>query len=318
MAKTEHREAPGRAGQVRFARPKPARRRRKVAAAPGPSLAGLLLRFSLKSFGKGLKLVGLALATAAALVAVSGLILGGYLYVSNSDYFTIKKIAISGLNHAGSDEVLAAAGLNRPVNSLIFNSDQAVREITALPWVAEARISRQMPDAVSIEVQEHNPRLLVSLGRLYYLNDQGEPFKELAPGENPQLPIVSGFNEDDLLNPGPRVREAIDEVFWLVDALTARNDEFRLDNVSEINYDMVRGLTLFTKSNGLEVKIGFGSYDEKFRRLGRVMAHLKQRGQYAELAYLNLEASPRVTVRYQSGRSPDLGVGRSDGSGPRG
>ncbi|MDR2945885.1 MAG: cell division protein FtsQ [Candidatus Adiutrix sp.] len=100
------------------------------------------------------------------------------------------------------------------------------------------------------------------------------------------------------MNPGPAVKKAMEEIFWLVGALTQRNDEFQLANVSEINYDAVRGLSLFTKSSGLEVKIGFGSYEEKFRRLGRVMAHLKLNGKTDGLVYLNLEASPRVTVRY--------------------
>ncbi|MGL4208884.1 MAG: cell division protein FtsQ/DivIB, partial [Candidatus Adiutrix sp.] len=75
------------------------------------------------------------------------------------------------------------------------------------------------------------------------------------------------------------------------------NDEFRLDNISEINYDLVRGITLFTRNLGIQVKVGFGSYEEKFRRLGRVLANLKMQNKYEGLSYLNLEASPRVTVR---------------------
>ncbi|MDL2227057.1 cell division protein FtsQ/DivIB, partial [Deltaproteobacteria bacterium OttesenSCG-928-M10] len=176
--------------------------------------------------------------------------------------------------------------------------EAATREISALPWLADVKVSRRMPDTVTIDVFEHSPRLLVNLGRLYYMNDRGEPFKELAPGENPDLPIVTGFNEDDLLSPGPGVRAALNEVFWLLEALGQRNDEFKVSNISEINYDMVRGLTLVTRKHGLEVKVGFGAYEEKFRRLGRVMSHLKLSGKLDGLVYLNLEASPRVTVRY--------------------
>jgi len=95
----------------------------------------------------------------------------------------------------------------------------------------------------------------------------------------------------------PGVKTALAEVFSLVDVLAARQDEFKLDLVSEINYDAVRGLTLFVRRGELEVKVGFGAYEEKFRRLNRVKAHLKQHGQFEDLAYINLEASPRVIVR---------------------
>jgi len=295
-------------GHLRFARGRAASkpRRSRSDSAP-PSLAGLLGRLSLKVIGRSLRLALITLASVAALVVITGLLIAGYLYVSNSDYFAVKRVTIAGINHTSREEIMAAAGLDRPANILTFDLDVAQAEISTLPWLAEVRLARQMPDTVAIEVREHSPKLLVNLGRLYYLNDLGEPFKELSPGENPRLPIVTGLNADDLLSPGPRLKAALNEVFWLVGSLSSRNDEFKIDNISEINYDLVRGLTLFTKNNRLEVKIGFGAYEEKFRRLGRVLAYLKQRGKYEGLVYLNLEASPRVTVRYDSRSGPSLG-----------
>lgn len=292
-------------GRVRFARggkpakPRPVRRD----AEAGPSIISEIGKMGLKSIGRFFRLVLIALATLTSVAAAAALLVAGYLYISKSDYFQIKNVTISGNVHTSGREVEAAAGLIGDVNIWSFDPVRATTELSTLPWVARASVSKKMPDMVSISITEHNPRVLVNLGRLHYMNDAGEPFKELLPGENPNLPIVSGFVEDELLmNPGPRVREALKEVFWLMDTLSARNDEFRLDNISEINYDMVRGLTLFTKSGGLEVKIGFGSYEEKFRRLGRVLAHLKMGGKYDGLVYLNLEASPRVTVRYDHQR----------------
>ncbi|MDR1045119.1 MAG: FtsQ-type POTRA domain-containing protein [Candidatus Adiutrix sp.] len=276
-------------------------RKSKKAADGQPSLPARLGRKLAAALGKSLKMVFLTLVTVAALAALSAVLVAAYLYVSKSDYFSVKKVTISGITHSSREEVLAAAGLDQALNILAFDPDEAAGRISILPWVDQVRVARQMPDTVTIEVAEHRPKLLVSIGRLYYLNERGEPFKELAPGENPDLPIVTGFNEDELLSPGPSIRSAMAEVLFLVETLARRNDEFRLDNVSEINYDLVRGLTLFTKNNRLEVKIGFGAYEEKFRRLGRVLAHLKLRGKYEGLVYINLEASPRVTVRYAPG-----------------
>ncbi len=291
-----------RASSLRFARGKgstPSRpKKRKKEQESGPSIFAQVAQMGLRFCGRGLKMVLTVAASVAALGLISVALIAVYLYVSKSDYFLVKRVVISGINQTSHDEIETVAGLKQAVNILTYDLEEAEAKLSTLPWVDEVRVTRQMPDAVTITVREHVAKLLVTLGRLYYLNEKGEPFKELGPGENPNLPIVSGFNEDQLLSPGPATKAAITEVFYLADTLAARNDEFRLDNISEINYDMVRGLTIFTKSNGLEVKIGFGAYEEKFRRLGRVLAHLKLRNKYDGLVYLNLEASPRVTVRY--------------------
>ncbi len=263
-----------------------------------PATLGFLGRLGLRLAARGARLAFMSLALVLGLALVSSGLVAAYLYVSNSDYFAVKRVTIAGLDRISRDEILAVSGLDTVGNILTFDANEAEEALRGLPWLDEVKISKQMPDSVTVEVREFSPGALVSLGRLYYMDEKGVPFRQLLPGESPQLPIVSGFSEDELLNPGPLTRRAVEEVFWLIAALKERNDDFSLDNVSEIHYDMVRGLTLFTKERGLEVKIGFGAYTEKFRRLGRVLAHLKQRGKYDGLAYLNLEASPRVTIRY--------------------
>ena len=303
-------EARGRSGrnELRYARDgKPRRRPKPKNAADSPSLVSGLGRRVFRLFSRSLKYVVAGVLAVAAVAAVSALLVVGYLYVSNSDYFSIKTITISGISEVPRDEVLAVTGLDpdRLINILTFDLAEAESSLKSLPWVAEAKVTRKMPNTVSIDIREHTPKLLVSLGRLYYLNEEGVPFKELSPGEKPDMPIVTGFAVDELLNPGPAVKKAMAEVFWLVEALGQRNVEFELANVSEINFDAVRGLSLFAVMHKntaletvLEVKIGFGAYEEKFRRLGRVMSHLKSNEKDKGLIYLNLEASPRVTVRY--------------------
>lgn len=250
---------------------------------------------------RGLRVLKIFVAGPLALTVLSLALVVGYKFAVSCDYFAVSKVNIIGMNQINERDILALTGLDKAVSCLVFDEDEAAQELLALPWLADVKVSKTLPNTVNIEIVEHSPKILVNLGRLHYMNDKGEPFKEVAPHETPNLPILTGIKEDELLSPGATTKAALSEVFWLTDALAQRNDEFRLDNISEINYDTVRGLTLFTKKTGLEVKVGFGSYEEKFRRLGRVMAHLKINGKVEGLVYLNLEASPRVTVRYAEG-----------------
>jgi cell division protein FtsQ len=251
--------------------------------------------------GRAVKLTVLGLAGFLVLIVLSVLLVGGYLYLSKSDYFAVRHLKIAGLSQLTRDEVLTAAGLDRPVNNLTFDTQAAVRSLGSLPWVEEARITRTLPDGLLVEVAEYKPRALVNLDQLYYLDDRGRAFKKLDPGENPDLPIINGFSLDEMAAGGPLVKEALNEVFLLMDILAQRTDEFRLDSISEFNYDPDLGLTLFTRRSGLKLRVGFGSYQEKFRRLGRVMAHLKFNGQAAGLSLIHLETPPRVVLRYSQG-----------------
>jgi hypothetical protein len=89
-----------------------------------------------------------------------------------------------------------------------------------------------------------------------------------------------------------------------MDILAKRTDDFRLDGVSELNYDHDLGLTVYARSSGVKLRVGFGSYMEKFRRLGRVMAHLKLNGLAQGLSVIHLETPPRVVLSYDRENSP--------------
>jgi cell division protein FtsQ len=248
--------------------------------------------------GRAVKLTLMGLAGFVVLIILSALLVGGYLYLSKSDYFAVRHLKIAGMSQLTRDQVLTATGLDRPVNNLTFDSQAAERSLGSLPWVEEAHISRTLPDGLLVEVMEYKPKALVSLDQLYYLDAKGRAFKKLDPGEKADLPIISGFSLDELVSGGPLVQTALSEVFQLMDILDQRTDEFRLDSISEFNYDHDLGLTVFTRRTGLKLRVGFGSYLEKFRRLGRVMAYLKVNGQAAGLNYIHLETPPRVVLSY--------------------
>jgi cell division protein FtsQ len=207
-----------------------------------------------------------------------------------------------------------AAGLEKPLNLLAIDASASMAALGSLPWVESAELVRYFPDGVSVTVKEYDPRAIAALDNLYLIDEKGRPFKRLDPGENPPLPIVSGFAADDLLSGGPLVLDGVGEVLRLMELLAGRTDEFRLANVSEIHYDPDRGVTFFTRDGELEVKVGRGAFAEKLIRLGRVAAHLKLGGRLGDFGHLNLDSPPRVTGRLRKG----LGRAAKEPAGDRG
>jgi hypothetical protein len=201
----------------------------------------------------------------------------------------------------GREEVVRAAGLDRPLNFLRIDSRAVVAGAESLPWVESASLNRYFPDGVSLEIVEYRPLALVALDQIHYLDGRGRPFKLLEPGENPDLPIVSGLAVDDLLSGSPLVQDGLEQVFRLIDLLAARTDEFRLPEIGEIHYDPDLGVSMITRDGRLEVDLGIGAFAEKLIRLGRAAAHLKLTGRFGDVGHLGLDCPPRITARPREG-----------------
>jgi len=234
------------------------------------------------------------------LVLLGGLSIGlilGYQALIHSPYFMVRKVIVKGLDRVSQEEVLRRTGLDKPANLLALRLGRLSDSLEELPWIENVTITKKLSGAIIIEIKERRPVALISLGALYYLDENKRPFKKVEPQENPDLPIITGFTRADLVERERFFRRDLEEVFSLLAVLAERNDQFRLDNISEINFDSVRGLSLFTRRDNVQVKIGFGDYRTKFKRLGRVLAYLKANDQDRDLAYLNVECEPRVVVR---------------------
>lgn len=226
-----------------------------------------------------------------------GLILG-YHYILNAEYFLVRKVVLGGIERVSRETVLNKTGLNKPTNIIGLRLDKMGAGLRALPWVEEAKLTRKLPDTIIITIKEREPRALISLGEIYYLDEKGTAFKKLDPKEIPYMPIITGLTRADLVDRKEHTRKDLKEVFALMDVLSERNDRFRVSNISEINFDPVRGISMFTRDDNVQVKIGLGEYEKKMKRLGRVLAHLKINGRCQGLTYFNLECSPRVVVRH--------------------
>ena len=82
---------------------------------------------------------------AAALAVVAGVVI----------FFKVHHITVVGNERYTAEAIIAASGLEEGENLMALNRDAAMVNITTrLPYIAEARISRRLPDTVLIEVSE--------------------------------------------------------------------------------------------------------------------------------------------------------------------
>ena len=243
-----------------------------------------------------------------------GLVWGGVTVRSwalSSPTFALQEVGFTGLVRAGRPELLKLGGLAAGQNLFALDVDQLERSLSAHPWVRAVEVTRHFPSAVSVVVEEHVPAALVVLGDLYVLDEQGEPFKRVAPSDALDLPLVTGLDREayvaDEAGARERFREALDVARAYAAALPARRErlsELRLASTG-------RAITLVS-ATGQEVRLGTGEgevLEQKLQRLARVRSELAERGLTAEVIHLDNRARPgRVAVKLSGAGSERTGT----------
>ncbi len=93
------------------------------------------------------------------------------------------------------------------------------------PWIADARVSRRLPDTLVIDIVEREPvAIWQSHGQLMLIDVSGKPLEPVSPDAMPPLPLVigDGANEQEpayqrLMEAAPAMRRLVKAASWVGD-----------------------------------------------------------------------------------------------------
>lgn len=205
-------------------------------------------------------------------------------------YFFVREIQVRGGDKVGGNEIVAMAGLRHGMNIWRINPDAIEKKVAKHPWVRRVLVRRDFPRRVVIEVEERTPKAIVALGRLYYVDADGVLFKEVSAGEAVNVPLLTGLRAEQLAKANPALRGKIQDAVRLGD-LMAKDSH----TLSEIHFDESGRLVVYTTAFPVALKLGWGDWDAKLKRLDRVLALWK--GNEERLASLEMTFNDQVVVR---------------------
>jgi len=246
-----------------------------------------------------LVLKGIFLATC--LAGISLLCILAYDALTQSAYFRARTITVSGNHRLSTSAVLNKAGVRANQNILDLNLKVLRNRLVADPWIADAEIERELPDAVHIRIKERTPVAVVKLNKPFYLSDQAEIFKPLDPGDHPKVPLVTGLRLCDLDLEHPGRCSALQCVMEVIRLTRLHGSVLPFHSVYRIHVDSQMGLTLFCFETATAVKLGFGDYEAKFDRLRDMMAYLRNTDGFAAVRAVDLNDLDRVVVKPEGG-----------------
>jgi cell division protein FtsQ len=243
---------------------------------------------------------------AAAITA--GLIWGGVelrAWALASPRFHLQEISLTGLSRASRAELLRLSGLTPGQNLFALDVPALEKAMLQHPWVRGVEVTRHFPTSVSVQVVEHTPEALVVLGDLYVLDEEGEPFKRVTPGDGLDLPLVTGVERDAYVKDPAEVRERLRAALAVARAYAALKPG-RHERLSEVRLEGA-SLALVTVA-GQEVRLGEGAVEAKLSRLARVRRELSAKGLAADVIHLDNRARPGwVAVKLSSPASERSG-----------
>ncbi len=224
-------------------------------------------------------------------------------FVTQSSYFGLKTINVSGTNTLDRAEVLSQAEIAEGDNVLAINLNTIRRRLIAHPWIRDAAVNRQIPSTLSITVIEEQAvaKAVVDDDYQILLDIQGQPFKRYDPGLDTRassLPAIFGLK-----------LESMDQGYGfsgkLHDAVMAVLGLKGIDRIDKITADRDVGIKIATRIfNGrdavgntpITLKLGFDDFQAKLNNVAQIIDYMETSVAQKRLCSIDMFNIRSVTV----------------------
>lgn len=129
-------------------------------------------------------------------ICLVGLIVLGYRTVTASDFFQVKRVDVTGVTRASSDDIRNIVS-GQAERTGVWNTDIADlrQKIEKLPFVKFAAVSRVLPNAIKVVVTERVPIGVVKVSSGNFLIDADGELLAPPKTEDAGLMTINGWDE---------------------------------------------------------------------------------------------------------------------------
>lgn len=209
----------------------------------------------------------------------------------------IRNIAVEGCRRIPYSEVLQWGNLDKKTNILSLNIKALQRRLISHPWIKTADVRREVPDKIFIRISEYTPVAVVDCGQKFLLDDRGAIFKKVDHEEDIVVPIVTGLKISDFTIDGKNCSTPLQTVRAVIKLSMMDKSILPLHSINAIHVDTEIGLTVYAFDSNTTIKLGFGNYRSKFKRLEDMVPYLKTRQGLLHVRCVDLKDTRRVVVK---------------------
>lgn len=227
-----------------------------------------------------------------------------YDFITQSDFFNIKKIEISGTKQVQKEELLELANLDGDKNLFGLNLFITEKLITSHPWVQSVSIKRHLPSLLTISIIEQKPLAIVKIENLadILINTQGQPFKEYNPLTDhlDNMPVITGLD----------LTSANHHYMFNGALFNSIMDFLKTDvsgNVLRINGNNHTGITIETSDiynrlsseapGSIQIKLGFDNYKAKLKKAKKISEYIDKNFPEKTICVMDLFSIEKVFIK---------------------
>lgn len=215
------------------------------------------------------------------IVIISIGLLFSYRSITNSTFFAVQKIQISGNVRLEQEDVLNLAHLKNGENSLAVNISDIEYKLIRSPWVENVSVKRQLPGNLAITIEERKPRYWMRQdNRIVYADEKGNPIDYVGTYKFASLPFLS-------------VEAGTEYLLQRLPQLMAELDSSRLPVSSQkaawIKLSLSGGMTMFLESENILLSIGVENWSSNVRHLVATIDDLKRRSEFSNVRSIKAE-----------------------------
>jgi cell division protein FtsQ len=211
----------------------------------------------------------------------------GYSKVMASERLKVGHVEVRGSRFLSEGEVRELLGPAVGENILQLDINSLKSRLRASPWVADATVSRTLPDTLRVQIRERVPLALAELERLYLMDGDGALIDMYGPRTAGfDLPIVRGLANVDAEARRDRAERA--------GALLRDLDDLGAE-ISEVEVEPSGDLRVVLKGRGEVVRFGSPPFRDRFVTFLGLREELHERCPRAE--YFDLRFRDRIYAK---------------------
>ncbi len=212
--------------------------------------------------------------------------------------FRVREIEVAGSQNIPRETILSLTDLEGMPNLFTLRLREVVKRLETHPWVEQVQVRKVFPNKIWIQIEERKPIAILQLEELYYIDAKGVIFSPVGDRDRYNYPFLTGLTRQTLERDPAEAKHLIMKALEFL-RIVNKEKAFPAEEISEIHMEKAFGIHYFTKTDGVEVRMGWEQFGEKLNRLSVIWSDLRKR----EMSAVAIDCSDlrRMVVR----RSPD-------------
>lgn len=209
-----------------------------------------------------------------------------WLYSPGVRQLRVTEVVFYGNNHLSEGELRPLTGVSGGASLLGLSTSRISKSLLKSPWVKGVSVRKDFPDRIFVKIHETSPFAILELNeRSFFIDDKGRMLEELNEKTVPFLPVI---NADPFNN-----HEGFAEALSLARVVREKNIAAERSRVEIIADKKPENLSMVVDK--VVVKVGYGDYEQKLRRLFDLEGEIRKRA--VTVDYIDLRFANRVVVK---------------------